>query len=161
MNPRPETDGKLPRFVSRLLFVYWRLVRGMTLGVRAVVLDDKDRVLLLRHTYIKGWHFPGGGVDGGETFRAAVERELMEETGMVLTGEPVLHGVFRNAHASSRDHVAVYVVRAFRLGQVRKPDREIAEFGFFRLDALPEGTTRGTQERLREIAQGLAPALDW
>lgn len=39
--------------------------RRMVLGARAALLDG-DRVLLLRHTYMPGWHFPGGGVEPGK-----------------------------------------------------------------------------------------------
>jgi ADP-ribose pyrophosphatase YjhB (NUDIX family) len=77
--------------VAHLLF----LVRGlMTVSVRGVVIDETDRVLLVRHGYVSGWHFPGGGVEVGETFADALARELKEEARVELRGEPVLHGLF-------------------------------------------------------------------
>lgn len=139
--------------LQRLLHVYFRLARGLTLGVRGVALDGEGRVCLVRHTYVAGWHLPGGGVEAGETAPDALRRELREEAAIELgREEPRLHGVFFNTQASRRDHVLVYVVRGFRVLGPRAPDREIAEAGFFPLDALPEGTGRATRARLDEVA---------
>ena len=69
----------------------------MTLGVRGVVLDGDKRVFLVKHSYVSGWHLPGGGVEVGETFGDALRRELMEEGRIELVGEARLHGVFFNA----------------------------------------------------------------
>ena len=68
----------------------------MTLGVRGVVLDGDGKVFLVRHSYVAGWHLPGGGVEVGETFLEALRRELVEEGRIELTREPVLHGLFFN-----------------------------------------------------------------
>ena len=104
---------KLEPALRRLFHVYWRFARGMTLGVRAVVLDGDDRVFLVKHSYVSGWHLPGGGVEAGETLREALQRELFEEGRIEISGEPALHGLFLNSHVSPRDHVAVYLVRHF------------------------------------------------
>lgn len=140
------------RLLVRLLHVYFRAVRGMTLGVRAVVLNERGEVFLLRHTYTPGWQFPGGGVEPGESMTEALGRELSEEAHVALQGPAALHGVFFNSRVSRRDHVAVYVVRNFTVSGEKRPDREIAEARFFPLDALPEGITPGTRRRLEEIA---------
>jgi ADP-ribose pyrophosphatase YjhB (NUDIX family) len=159
---RPDSPLKgLRRAFGRVLHLYFRLVRGMTLGVRAAVLDEAGRVFLVRHTYVPGWHLPGGGVEVGETLQEALAKELREEACIRLTGEPVLHGVFFNRMASRRDHVAVYVVREFVVESAKQPDREIAEAGWFSLDALPEGTTAGTRRRLGEIIEGTMAEADW
>lgn len=82
--------------VSRLLLLlmhpWFRLRRGMTLGVRVVVLDAENRVFLVRHGYAPGWLLPGGGVERGETIYDAMDRELVEEGGIVSGEPPALHG---------------------------------------------------------------------
>ena len=108
----------------------------MTLGVRGVVLDQDNRVFLIRHTYVPGWHLPGGGVETGETALEALERELHEEACIAMDEPPALAGVFFNRKISRRDHVLVYVIRRFTVLEVKRPDREIAEAGFFPLDRL-------------------------
>jgi ADP-ribose pyrophosphatase YjhB (NUDIX family) len=92
------------RLRSRAAHLVFLLTRPMTLGVRAVVIDKSDSVLLVRHGYVSGWHFPGGGVEVGEACTQALARELEEEARVALTGVPVLHGLFFNANPSRRDH---------------------------------------------------------
>jgi len=147
--------------LRRAFHLYWRMARGMTLGVRGVVLDGDGKVFLVRHSYVAGWHLPGGGVEVGETFLEALRRELVEEGRIELTGEPVLHGLFFNGHVSRRDHVAVYVVRQFRQDRLPKPNHEIVECGFYSAGALPAETTRGTRLRIAEVLGGAAPIATW
>jgi len=152
---------RLEPVLRRFFHLYWRLARGMTLGVRAVVLDGDDRVFLVKHSYVTGWHLPGGGVEVGETFAEALRRELEEEGRIELLGEPVLHGVFLNSHVSPRDHVAVYLVRHFRQDRLPEPNREIIACGFFDAAALPAETTAGTRLRISEALEGKAPMATW
>ena len=147
--------------LRRVFHLYWRIARGMTLGVRGVVLDGDNRVFLVRHSYVSGWHLPGGGVEVGETFLEALRRELVEEGRIELTEEPVLHGLFFNGHVSRRDHVAVYVVRQFRQDRLPEPNREIVACGFFDAGAVPEDTTPGTRLRISEVLEGRAPIATW
>jgi ADP-ribose pyrophosphatase YjhB (NUDIX family) len=147
--------------LRRILHLYWRFARGMTLGVRAVVLDGEGRVFLVKHSYVAGWHLPGGGVEVGETCRDALGRELAEEGRIELSGEPALQGLFFNSHVSPRDHVAVYLIRHFRQDRLPEPNREIVACGFFAADALPAETTPGTRLRIAEVLEGRAPMATW
>jgi 8-oxo-dGTP pyrophosphatase MutT (NUDIX family) len=118
-------------------------------------------VFLVKHSYVTGWHLPGGGVEVGETFRDALQRELAEEGQIELSGEPVLHGLFFNSHVSRRDHVAVYLVRHFRQDRLPESNREIIACGFFETNTLPAETTEGTRLRISEILEGKAPIATW
>src|SRR5580698_581664 len=84
--------------------VYSRLARGVTLGVRGLVVNDAGEVLLVEHTYMRGWYLPGGGVERGETTEAAVIRELQEEAGVKVVGRPRLVGVHANHRVFRGDH---------------------------------------------------------
>ena len=137
----------------RAMHVWLRFARPVTLGVRAVVARE-GHILLVRHTYVSGWHLPGGGVERGETAVEAVAREVEEEGAVRLLEAPVLHGLFFNRRASPRDHVLVYVARAFDVLGPRAPDHEIAEAAFFPITALPETVSQATRARLAEIFGG-------
>jgi len=134
----------------------------MTLGVRAAVFDAEERVFLVRHSYTPGWYLPGGGVEPGETIAVALERELMEEGGIVLDAPAELFGLYLNRKISARDHVALFVSRAWRQVKPPKiPNLEIIDCGFFAPDALPEAATAATRQRLAEIRQGAAITAEW
>lgn len=160
MNEQP-LRVKFEPLIRRVFHFYSRFARGMTLGVRAVVLDDRNRVFLVKHSYVSGWHLPGGGVETGQTLLDALKRELMEEGRIALTGAPQLHGVFFSRKISPRDHVAVYVVREFSQDRPPEPNHEIVACGFFDVADLPPDTTRGTRLRLAEVLQNQPRMEDW
>ena len=83
-------------------------------GARGIILDETDRILLCRFEFVREgkpvvvWTAPGGGVEPGETLLAALRRELQEEVGLEITGEPphVWHQeVVRAGHADGYDGV--------------------------------------------------------
>jgi 8-oxo-dGTP pyrophosphatase MutT (NUDIX family) len=147
--------------LRRIFHLYWRFARGMTLGVRAVVLDRDNRVFLVKHSYVSGWHLPGGGVEVGETFGDALRRELMEEGRIEVLGEPALHGLFLNSHVSRRDHVAVYLIRNFSQDRLPEANHEIIACGFFDANTLPAETTQGTRLRIAEVLESRQPISTW
>lgn len=136
-------------------------VRGMTMGVRVIALNESGQVLLVRHGYTPGWHLPGGGVDRGETMEEAARREVEEETGYRVEGAMILRGMTYNSHQWRGDHVGVFVAEALVKQRDVTPGFEIAEIGFFALDQLPVDTTAGTRTRLTEWQEGREPGALW
>ncbi len=147
--------------IRRVLHAYWRFTRALTVGVRALIFDGEGRVFLVKHSYLAGWHLPGGGVEPGETLLAALERELREEGNVELTDPPTLHAVYFNRRTSRRDHVALYIVRSFRQTAPPQPNSEIVAHGFFAISELPVDTSRATRERIAEVVTARAPAELW
>jgi 8-oxo-dGTP pyrophosphatase MutT (NUDIX family) len=147
--------------LRRMLHFYWRFARGLTIGVRGLVIDAAGRVFLVKHSYVVGWHLPGGGVEPGETLMAALARELREEGNIELNEPPLFFAVYFNRRVSRRDHVALYVVRSFRQSAAPEPNNEIVAHGFFAPASLPEGTTRATRQRIAEVLGGSAVTDVW
>lgn len=148
------------RLYEPLIRLRWRLSRGMTMGSRVAAVDAEGRVALIRHVYKAGWHFPGGGIERGERAEEAAVRELREEANAALEGPLELWGVFANFEELKGDHLLFYRARGRSLGP-RRRDLEIAEVGWFRPEAPPEGATPGTLRRLAELFAGAPRSLDW
>lgn len=159
--PLSSARRRLEPLIRVLFHIYWRLSRSLTVGVRGLVLDTEGRVFLVKHSYVDGWHLPGGGVEKGETLLAALARELREEGNIELNAPPVLHAIYFNRRISSRDHVALYVVRSFQQTAPPKRNHEIVAHGFFAVQDLPAETSRATRERIADVITGRTPAEMW
>jgi 8-oxo-dGTP pyrophosphatase MutT (NUDIX family) len=140
----------------------WKVTKPRTLGVRALVIDADGRIALVRHTYGKYWYLPGGGVKKGEAMPAALKRELREELAIREFRVERVLGLYLNRLEGKEDHVAVYVVRVDAGHEMARNDRlEIADCGWFALDALPEGLSPGTERRLSEWRGGTTGDGRW
>lgn len=52
-------------------------------SVAAMVTNDKGEILLVNSPW-RGWEYPGGLIEPGETFQEALHREVMEESGIEI-----------------------------------------------------------------------------
>lgn len=149
---------------ARLAWRIGAILRApVTLGVRCLIIDARGRAVLVRHTYMGGWHLPGGGVDPGETAREAAIRELREETGLALCEPPQFFGLYWNRALGGRDHVALYVARErseIDEAALKPQATEIAEVIVAPFDALPENTSTATRLRIAEVTGAGRPETD-
>jgi ADP-ribose pyrophosphatase YjhB (NUDIX family) len=163
----PDRDrlGPVQRLHKQLGMIAIRLADlrrpRVSLGVRLIAFDGARRVFLVRHSYLPGWHLPGGAVDPDETLRAAAIREAGEEGGLVFDRRPELFHVYRGATGGRRDHIALFVAEGARQERPRRPGAEIIASGFYPADALPRGVTGATRERIAEVLEGSEPGDVW
>jgi ADP-ribose pyrophosphatase YjhB (NUDIX family) len=154
-------SGLRDPMIGRVMHLYWRLSRGLTIGVRGMAIDPEGRIFLIKHSYVPGWHLPGGGVEPNESIRRALDREMMEEGNIEFLEDPRLFAMYHNRSASGRDHVALFVSRAFKQDTPPQPNAEIVAHGFFARDALPPETSTGTRARISEVLDGVKPTEWW
>lgn len=146
---------------GRLLHIYFLLTRPLTMGVRAAIRMQDGKVVLVRHTYTPGWHFPGGGLETNEIARDALCREVEQEVGIQLTAEPTLFGVYFNRGVSKRDHVLLFECAYGGELPAKSPSYEIAEIAAFDPDSLPADIDPGTAQRTREILLEAPVRPEW
>ncbi len=135
------------------------LAAPAVMGASAIVEDADGRVLLVRHSYLPGWHFPGGGVDRGEAPAAAVLRELREEVGLARSDPPELFGLYTRRQGWVTNFIALYRVR--RATIAFRPSWEIRGIVHADPAAPPDGTTAGTKRRLAELRGTAEPSPWW
>ncbi len=133
--PRPIHILAL-RTVHWLRLRWWRISSARVSGVRVVVIDPAERVLLIRHSYGNAnWMLPGGGMKRGEDASVAGAREVLEEAGLALADAVEIGTVTDRVHGAN-NHVRV--VAGWTSGIPRADLREITHAEFFALGALPK-----------------------
>jgi ADP-ribose pyrophosphatase YjhB (NUDIX family) len=135
------------------------IVTPTAFGANAVVEDENGHVLVVRHTYLPGWHLPGGGVNTGEPPADAIIRELREEIGLLEFSPPELMGLFTRKLVWIGNVIALYRVRDAKFEFKR--NLEILEAKFVDPANLPDGLAPGTKRRLLELANNTPPSSHW
>ena len=138
----------LHKIANRIIRKCQSVLGVCTLGSRAIVLNTQNQILLVKHTYQPHWYIPGGGVKKGESAKAAVLRELKEEVGLSVIGEPELFGIYYHTYLGVSDYPIIYIVKNYSLTKVSSP--EIEKMDWFDYANLPEMTSPGTMRRLNE-----------
>lgn len=145
--------------------VWWRIRRPHVYGTKAVIINARREVLLVRHAYAMHdlYMLPGGGFRLSEDPAAAAAREVMEECGIAVRGPMRLHGRFLETARGARNHIHVYVGEAADDAAAPRADgHEIAEAAWFPLDALPPNVSAPSARRIVEVRDGVVPSSsDW
>ena len=114
-----------------------RLVRAKlggpaTAGTMCIVVDEQDRLLVVKSSYRRLWSFPGGFLDPGEDPQIGAEREVLEETGMSVRHTSLVRVRPRKSHTDY-----LYIAKAHEQGTATTA-WEIAATGWFPIERMPE-----------------------
>ena len=134
---------------SARLFIIRRTQPTFTVSAAAIVLNERNEVLLLDHVLrpASGWGLPGGFLDAGEQPQDAVRRELKEETGIEV------------------DELRLISMRTFKrhieiLFAARSNDKasilsgEITDLGWYSFENMPAGVPRNQKLFIESVLKG-------
>ncbi len=143
-------------FGYRLLLVYWFLFRPRVFGVKCIV-QNGDQVLLIRNSYgPAGWTFPGGGVSNGEAPANAAIRETQEEVGIVVQ-DVRFRGEYLFTKEYKKDYVSVFSAIVDSKDFVID-NKEVVEAKWFAMAEMPTLTLHA-QEAWRIFMNKRAAAI--
>jgi ADP-ribose pyrophosphatase YjhB (NUDIX family) len=102
-------------------------------GVTGIIFNDQNEILLFKHRYRShAWSLPGGYLKGGEHPREGLEREIKEESGLVVSvDQPLKTRTDRDNAVLDMCYTGVFIGGEF------VPTHEVSEYGFFALDQMP------------------------
>jgi ADP-ribose pyrophosphatase YjhB (NUDIX family) len=148
--------------------VYWAITKPKLTGVRVIILDANDAILLVRHRAGPyAWTLPGGGVIPREPVIEAGRRELHEEAGVNIPAKLFyIHGTSDGAHEIHPCIVTTVAARAPKL-TIPQPSRwsiEVADARFVHpsvFHELDDAIEPGCLRRIDEILTGKSVAAHW
>ncbi len=122
------------RFTTNLQLRIMRLFNDeFLIGVTGIIFNNKNQVLLLKHTYREiEWSLPGGYLQAKEHPTEGLEREVMEETGLTISADkPLTVRTDRETGRLDMCYIGVFIGGKF------KKSKEVIGYKFYSFDTLP------------------------
>lgn len=133
---------------------------ALRVGATAAILDG-DRLFLTKRSDNGEWCLPGGGIDPGERPAETAEREVFEETGLIVRARALL-GVYSNPDVlvvypdGRRVQIVGILFRAEIVGGTAGPSEEVTEVGWFSAEEAAGLTIVANHRDLLPTAFGAA-----
>ena len=126
-------------------------------GARGVIIDEQNRLLLIRRSDNNRWAIPAGAMELGESMEECAIRETWEETGLRATALTPFAFYTRYTYTNDYGHTYQQILMSFRIdaweGELLRQTEESVDAGFFPLDGLPGPKSLIIDETLRDLAE--------
>jgi len=139
------------RFAKKVLRLYYRLTKPLTVGVRIILGNESNQVLLVKHADDGKYYIPGGGVRKSESLKDACIREVSEECGIHIS-DPRVVCAYSNFQEYKNDHIVLFYAEIPDT-DIKTDSREITDAGFYSVDQLPENMSNGSRRRIDEFSE--------
>ncbi len=124
---------KLPFSKASQLRIMRLFHNQFLVAVSGVIFNERDEILLFKHSYRDNpWGLPGGYLQAGEHPKEGLEREIEEESGLIISIEDKLK--IRTDRETAR--IEICYTGTF-LGGDFHPSAEVESYHFYSFDSLP------------------------
>ena len=125
-------------------------------GARGVIIDDRNRLLLIQRSDNHRWAIPAGAMELGESIEQCAIRETWEETGLRATALTPFAFYTNYTYTNGYGHTYQQILMSFRIhtweGKLLRQTEESVDAGFFPLDNLPGPKSPIISETLADLA---------
>ena len=138
---------------------------SLVVGSSAIVVDDRNRILLQRRADSGNWALPGGAMDIGERLAESAVREVKEETGFDVRIERVVGiysdpgHVFAYDDGEVRQEFSICLACAITGGSLRVSSESTAVEFFTFEEAAALQMHESIRKRIRDYLDNAPPAL--
>ena len=138
---------------------------SLVVGSSAIVVDDRNRILLQRRTDSGNWALPGGAMDIGERLAESAVREVKEETGFEVRIERIVGiysdpgHVFAYDDGEVRQEFSICLACAITGGSLRVSSESTAVEFFTFEEAAALQMHESIRKRIRDYLDNAPPAL--
>ena len=128
-------------------WIVWRANKRFLVAVLGIITNGENKILLLKHTYRKRpWGIPSGWLDY-EDPKAGLEREIYEETNFKVKIEKLIY----TEYVTVPNRINIFYVGKYISGEFTS-NEEIADYGFFDLNNLPDGISKDLKSLLEKLS---------
>ena len=138
---------------------------SLVVGSSAIVVDDRNRILLQRRADSGNWALPGGAMDIGERLAESAVREVKEETGFDVRIERIVGiysdpgHVFAYDDGEVRQEFSICLACAITGGSLRVSSESTAVEFFTFEEAAALQMHESIRRRIRDYLDNAPPAL--